>query len=753
MQKKSHTVVPIREQKVSANRVGSAMSHSAISQMASQVLCDFLHVAAKEHIEHAQEKLYEASETGNFEVISIDLKVFKKSSQVMMNALISSVKKSLIGMSTGPEATRPKAVVISNVDDEFGGLELLDTSEIEGQLAINSCVYRSEIQFKEVLFALNKRFAVVLGVANLKMNDNPLGPKSLMDKYDVQIKKELFSEETQKLLYKSFEATVLLKLGSTYENINKVCVRAGIIPKLPKPKIISSDSAREQGQQGQQSETENAALLAGGNDYQNVPVSEIPAALYAPLVEMAQAYRATAAASAVFDGLTVSGQQMRTHELLGSLTELQKTAAVEGVNTTEALRTQIGMQVQVNGERRPYAEQDETLIDVVAMLFDAILQDRHLPDIVRVMIAQLQIPVLKVVMVDRDFFGRKDHPARRFLNALSRAGLGINDKNEVIKNTVFEKMEALVGRVLLEFDDDVQIFSELLEEFEAFMEQQKYQIEVIEERSKKVSKSSEKLELTKRQAAYEVALRLKGTSIPEFVKTFLDDVWLNVLVLSLLRSDREPEALTHSLNVIERLVSSVQVQDSALGCNEILADLPRLLKDIKMGLENISYDFYEAAPWFKDLETWHHRVLSVKAEVIDESIPVVEEVTLVDTDINICDVSLEDDLLREVEDELSNMPDDRFSKRVNAMEVGDWIEYQQDGGELRAKLSWKSSVTLRCLFVDERGGKAMDISLAELAGGLRNKNIRFVGQEKAPLMERALAGMKKMVSSEEPGFA
>ena len=750
MQKKSHTVVPIREQKGGVNRVGSAMSHSAISQMASQVLCEFLHVATKEHIEHAQEKLYEACETGDFEVVSIDLKVFKKSSQVMMNAFISDVKKSLAGISSISEVARPTAVVVSNTEDDFNNLELLDTSEIEGQLAINSCVYRSEIQFKEVLFALNKRFAVVLGVEHLKMNDNPLGPKSLMDKYDVQIKKELFSEETQKLLYKSFEVTVLLKLGSTYENINKVCVQAGIIPKLPKPKIISSDPGR---QQGQQSETENVVPLAGGNDYQNVPVSDIPAALYAPLVEMAQAYRATAAASAVFDGLTVSGQHMRTHELLGSLTELQKTAAVEGVNTTEALRTQIGMQVQVNGERRPYAEQDDTLIDVVAMLFDAILQDRHLPDIVRVMIAQLQIPVLKVVMVDRDFFGRKDHPARRFLNALSRAGLGINDKNEVIKNTVFAKMEALVGRVLSEFDDDVQIFSELLEEFESFMEQQQYQIEVIEERSKKVSKSSEKLELTKRQAAYEVALRLKGTSIPEFVKTFLDDVWLNVLVLALLRSDREPEALTHSLSVIERLVSSVQVQESALGCNEILADLPRLLKDIKMGLENISYDFYEAAPWFKDLEAWHHRVLSVKAEAIDESIPVVEEVTLVDTDINICDVSLEDDLLREVEDELSNMPDDRFSKRVNAMEVGDWIEYQQDGGELRAKLSWKSSVTLRCLFVDERGGKAMDISLAELAGEFRNKNIRFVGQEKAPLMERALAGMKKMVSSEEPGFA
>ncbi len=92
------------------------------------------------------------------------------------------------------------------------------------------------------------------------------------------------------------------------------------------------------------------------------------------------------------------------------------------------------------------------------------------------------------------------------------------------------------------------------------------------------------------------------------------------------------------------------------------------------------------------------------------------------------------------------MPNDKFSKRSNKMQVGDWIEYNNEAGELlRAKLSWKSSVTSSCLFVDDRGGKALDVKLVDFAEALREKKIRLLGQEKEPLVERVLAGMKNFI--------
>ena len=62
---------------------------------------------------------------------------------------------------------------------------------------------------------------------------------------------------------------------------------------------------------------------------------------------------------------------------------------------------------------------------------------------------------------------------------------------------------------------------------------------------------------------------------------------------------------------------------------------------------------------------------------------------------------------------------------------------------------------MQCLFVNDRGAKAMDISMADFAEELRQQRMSLVGQEKAPLVERVLEGMKKMMmpSNEEPSLA
>jgi hypothetical protein len=752
MHKTSPNVISIEARNQHSTSKTPLADHNAIGEMVCSTLCDYMQTALQAHVKDAQEQLYKSSETDGLEAVSIDLKVFNKVSEGLVSLCVNEVKQSITHLHGKNVITQPTVVHDSSKDDPFESMSLLDTGEIENQLAIDGCIYRSELEFKDVLYALNKRLAVVFAKPSLKMSTNPITPMFLMAQYAERVKNQLFSEKTKQLLYKSFEKTVLLGLGDVYENINNLCIQAGIVPKLPKRKAVNVDNLGKEGvNEGVARSAQPAKSATDGGH--NMPVSEIPTAIYSPLLEMAQAYRATAAASAISDGLIVAGEKLHSGELLNSLTELQKSSAADGVSLEEGLRSQIGMQIQVGGQRRPYAEHDDTLIDVVAMLFDAILQDRQLPDVVRAMIAQLQIPILKVAMMDKEFFARKNHPARQFLNSLSHAGLGVSEQNNKIRNVVFEKMETVVSEILLNFEHDIQIFSDMHEEFELFMSQQQRQIDVIEERSRKVTKSGEQLELTKRQAAYEIALRLKGTTVPAFVKTFLDDVWVDVMVLALLRREREPESVKQSLSVIERLVSSVIKQHDVDKSQLILQDLPRLLKDIKIGLENISYDFYEAAPFFKDLEAWHRHVLAIKTDDVDD-IPVVEEIVLIDTSPNACGVSLEEELMNELDEQVSNMPDDNYTALVNEMAVGDWVEYTSEKGEqLRAKLSWKSAVTLNCLFVDERGTKAMDISLDECADQLRQEKMILVGQEKAPLVERALTGMKKLIGAEGQEFS
>ena len=68
-------------------------------------------------------------------------------------------------------------------------------------------------------------------------------------------------------------------------------------------------------------------------------------------------------------------------------------------------------------------------LDIVAMLFDFIFDDAHVPLAIKALLSRLQIPVLKVAMLNPGFFADRQHPTRRFLGGI--AGVAIRWGDEV----------------------------------------------------------------------------------------------------------------------------------------------------------------------------------------------------------------------------------------------------------------------------------------------------------------------------------
>ena len=64
------------------------------------------------------------------------------------------------------------------------------------------------------------------------------------------------------------------------------------------------------------------------------------------------------------------------------------------------------------GQSRPIADLDGDVIDMVGMIFDFILDDNTLPNTVKALIGRLQIPIVKVAILEKGFFANKSHPAR-----------------------------------------------------------------------------------------------------------------------------------------------------------------------------------------------------------------------------------------------------------------------------------------------------------------------------------------------------
>ena len=115
---------------------------------------------------------------------------------------------------------------------------------------------------------------------------------------------------------------------------------------------------------------------------------------------------------------------------------------------------------------------DAQTIDVVSMLFDFFFDDEALPAPIKVLIGRLQIPILKVAILDKDFFNQKKHPARKLLDGISRASLGWSD-NPGEEQALIDKIEEIVNFVINEFSDDISVFEDAYINFENFIRNSK----------------------------------------------------------------------------------------------------------------------------------------------------------------------------------------------------------------------------------------------------------------------------------------
>jgi hypothetical protein len=104
---------------------------------------------------------------------------------------------------------------------------------------------------------------------------------------------------------------------------------------------------------------------------------------------------------------------------------------------------------------------DEDVVNFIGLLFDYILNDRNLAIPMKALIARLQIPIVKLAIIDKTFFERSSHPARQLLNELSSAGIGWSSAAELKRDAVYDKIESVVIRVLNGFSDNPADLREL----------------------------------------------------------------------------------------------------------------------------------------------------------------------------------------------------------------------------------------------------------------------------------------------------
>ncbi len=366
-------------------------------------------------------------------------------------------------------------------------------------------------------------------------------------------------------------------------------------------------------------------------------------------------------------------------------------------------------------------------IDLVGLLFEFMLNDENLPNVVKAMLSYLHTPFLKIAFSDPDFFEKTDHPARVLLNSMAEAGSKWVSNDGSSEYGVFEKIQEYVRHILENFEDDVKIFAKILLEFSTFTKKISRRVELLEKRAAEKVQGEEKLKEVKARVNREIRERTAGRQVPSAVLLLLLQPWSDYLAFVLLRYGEKSDSWSRALALVDDLLWSIEPKDNQPDKVRLMEMRDNLLGAVEAGLESIGYEKNKGKKLLDSVDSIHKSVLQdEETEVAPPPVRTKLE-SMADERAGLEDAT---------EDEETWTDDEhRIVDNLKMIEFGTWFEFE---GGRRLKVAWYNSKTSHYMLVDQSGKKVGMKSGIELARGMLDGNCKIIMGSTKPFFERAL---------------
>ncbi len=258
---------------------------------------------------------------------------------------------------------------------------------------------------------------------------------------------------------------------------------------------------------------------------------------------------------------------------------------------------------------------DHMVIDVVGSLFDQILSDSRVPPQMAREIARLQLPVLRVALSDATFFSTRRHPVRRFINRIASLANAFDDFDTGPGAKFLSRVRKLVDEIVEGDFDQIELYSTKVAELERFIAEQN---EGVVEQSGAATVLDAKESELRIQQRYMLQLQgsLNALHLPEYLLTFVAQVWSQALVLATRRDGADSDRAKRYRRVGTDLVMSIQPKGSPMFRKKFLMQLPPLMKDLNEGMRLIGWPEAAQKEFFGKLLPAHAE--SLKGQALSE---------------------------------------------------------------------------------------------------------------------------------------
>ncbi|WP_431274817.1 DUF1631 family protein [Variovorax ureilyticus] len=225
---------------------------------------------------------------------------------------------------------------------------------------------------------------------------------------------------------------------------------------------------------------------------------------------------------------------------------------------------------------------DKATVEIVALMFQAILAEERIPFSARVWFARLQMPVLRVAIAEPEFFGTLQHPARMLIDRMGSCVMGFDAA--AISGSALEGEIRRVVQVIEQYPETGQrVFKLVFDEFVAFLNKYLTQSDTAQ-KVMSVAQQVEQKETMAIQYTIELRKMLNDMPVREEIREFLFKVWAEVLAIAALRYGPQDEQTVMLKRSASDLVWAASAKPNRNDRTRVIQDLPKLLQRLRQGM-------------------------------------------------------------------------------------------------------------------------------------------------------------------------
>jgi len=391
---------------------------------------------------------------------------------------------------------------------------------------------------------------------------------------------------------------------------------------------------------------------------------------------------------------------------------------------------------------------DERSIDFVGMMFKEITTDDSISSAISNLILRLQIPVIKVAMLDTNLFEEDDHPTKQVLNLVSDAGKGVTDEHD----RIYGDIENIVDTVVDNFEVELDVFYDAVDSLVDLIETEEtlvYETEQAEQRN-----------IVQLHARDVVVNKLKIFSsrlkLPACIRPLVLKNWSTFMLNNYIKHGKESCEWLHSvmlmkllLRCLQPIVDNTQYNLVKNNYRDLVSIIESELYVTKQDRSDIDVQVFQLQTLFiTALETFENELEQNKHSQresfseMEQSINLSssEEMTINEPEKEYPEkeyVELTDDKALDEDARIAQQEGEHAKNSIaelgNMARPGDW--YKVYNGEDKAVRRLKLSVILtevaKLIFVDHRGVKVIEKDASDFIAELADERSALISEHSA----------------------